>query len=236
VFKKLVLVAGLALAPLANASQLPEYPFIHVNGSARTYAIPDIGEIDFQVVAADADPAVARATVEARLVEIRALLEEQGLEADAADARDLRQDIRKGGDAAAPVYEIRCTVHLRISDLTKWGAIAGGLAAKPNLDGFYTEFGSTERDKIEADLTAKAILDARHRAEAMAASFGRKLGPVTGVTPAALKNLTGAMGLVQLDAFRRQNATNPQKPARGDLVNISPLEFGQSVDIIFRIK
>jgi uncharacterized protein YggE len=238
VFKKFVLVVALASLPFAaSGSQLPEYPFIHVSGSAFTYAIPDIGELDFEIVATDPDPGAARAVVEARIAEINALMEQQGLPGDGVEVLDLRQFIRKGDPSATtPVYEIKCGVHLTVRDLTKWRAIAGALLAKPNLDGFATSFGATGRDKIEMELTAEAIRDARRRAEAMAAGFGRKVGAVAGVTSGALKNLAGAMGLVQADAFNRANSTNPNRGERADIVNISTLKFMQPVDVIFRIK
>jgi uncharacterized protein YggE len=236
--QKILGASLLAFIPFTvSASQLPEYPFIHVSGSASTYAVPDIGELDFLIVAADSDPAVARATVEARLAEIRTLAEGQGLAQDDVEVRDVRQEIRKGDAAtASPAYEVKCTVHLTVRDLTKWAAIAGGLLAKPNLDGFATDFGATGRDKIEMELTAEAIKDARRRAEAMAAGFGRKLGPVTGVTAGALKNLTSAMGLVQADYFNRGNSSNPKRTERSEIANITNLKFAQPVDVIFRIK
>jgi uncharacterized protein YggE len=238
VLKQIVLVAGLALAPYVSASQLPEYPFIHVTGSAFTYAMPDNGELDFDIVATDADPAVARATVEARVAEIQALMEEQGFAADDVQVRDVRQNIRKDGDAAAQAqrYDIKCTVHLNVRNLVKWSAVTGGLLAKPNLDNFSTNFGTSERDKIETDLANEAIANARRRAEAMAAGFGRKLGPVTAVTPGTLKNLTGSMGLMPADFNGRSNSSSASRVARGDIVNIVNLKFSQTVDIIFRIK
>jgi uncharacterized protein YggE len=238
VLKQIVLVAGLALAPYACASQLPEYPFIHVTGNAFTYAMPDTGELDFDIVATDADPAAARTTVEARVAEIQALMEEQGFGADDVQVRDVRQNIRKDGDAAAPAprYDIKCTVHLNVRDLTKWSAVTGGLLAKPNLDNFSTNFGASERDKIETDLTNEAIANARRRAEGMAAGFGRKLGAVTAVTPGALKNLTGSMGLMPADFNARSNSSNANRVARGDIVNIVNMKFSQTVDVIFRIK
>jgi uncharacterized protein YggE len=229
----------LAIVPFTvSASQLPEYPFIHVTGNAFTYAIPDRGELDFDIVAADADPAVARATVEARVDEIQALMEEQGQATDAVQVRDVRQNIRKAGDAAAgaATYEVKCTVHLEVHDLTKWRAVTGGLLAKQNLDNFSTNFGASDRDKIEMDLTNEAIKDARKRAEAMAAGFGRKLGPVTGVTPGGLKNLTNAMGLMPASFPARSNTSSATRVERGDIVNIVNLKFAQSVDLIFRIK
>lgn len=236
--KQIVLVAGLALAPYASASQLPEYPFIHVTGSAFTYAMPDTGELDFDIVATDADPAVARAAVEARVAEIQALMEEQGFAADDVQVRDVRQNIRKSGDAAdqAQHYDIKCTVHLNVRDLTKWRAVTGGLLAKPNLDNFSTNFGASDRDKIETGLANEAVDNARKRATALAAGFGRKLGPVTAVTPGALKNLTGSMGLMPADFNGRSNSSNASRVPRGDIVNIVNMKFSQMVDVIFRIK
>jgi uncharacterized protein YggE len=103
--KKSILLGALLFASIAAfASQLPEYPFIHVTGSATQFVIPDLGELDFEVVANDPDPAQARATVEARVAEIQALVQEQGLPADDLMVRDTRQTIRKNeGTDAAPV-------------------------------------------------------------------------------------------------------------------------------------
>jgi uncharacterized protein YggE len=235
---KLLGATLLAIAPLTvSASNLPEYPFIHVTGSAYSYVVPDIGALDFEIFASDADPAAARAAVEARIAEIRALYQEQGLSTDDVEIRDVRQNIRKGDEGAvAPVYQLKCTAHLTVRELTKWSAIAGGLLAKPNLDNFSVSFEASARDKIEMDLTAEAIKDARRRAEGMAAGFGRKVGPVTAVTSGALKNLTGAMGLVPVDYLSRRNSSDAAHVARSEIVNIVNLKFSQPVDVIFRIK
>jgi uncharacterized protein len=237
--KKTLALLLIALIPcLAAASQLPEYAFIHVTGNASQYVIPDVGELDFEVVAFNADPAVARETVEARVAEIQALVQEQGLSGDDVMVRDTRQTIRKGeGTEANPVYQIRCAIHLNVSDLTKWQAIAGALLAKPNLDNFAIDFSPKDREQVEIALTNEAIRDARKRAEAMAAGFGRKLGPVTGVSSGMLKNLTNSMGLLPSD-FSRNNTrpSNGMRVDKADIVNIVPLRFSQTVDIIFRIK
>ncbi len=235
---KIALISAFALAPLAaSASQLPDYPFIHVSGSAAQYVVPDIGTLDFEVVASDADPAAARAVVETRVAEVRALAEGQGVPAADVEVRDVRQEIRKGDPApTAAVYDLRCVVHLNVRDLSKWAAIAGALAGKPNVDAFSTSFDTSEREKIETELAARAIRDARRRGEAIAAGFGRKLGPVTAVTAGALKNLGNAMGLVPDVFYTRGNQQKVQRVDPGELVNIIAFPLAQSVDVIFRIK
>jgi uncharacterized protein YggE len=236
--KKSILLAALLFAPIAAfASQLPEYPFIHVTGSATQYVIPDLGELDFEIVANDTDPAQARATVEARVAEIQALVQEQGLPADDVGVRDTRQTIRKNeGTDAAPVYQVRCAIHLNVRDLTKWRPIAEGLLGKANLDNFATDFSPAERAQVEMMLTNEAIKEARKHAEAIAGGFGRKLGAVTGVTTGSLKNLTNAMGLYPSDFVNRSRGGGGNRMDKADIVNIVPQRYSASVDIIFRIK
>lgn len=79
----------------AHAADLPAYPFVHVTGSAFQAALPDIGSLDFEVVAVDADPAAARAVLEARMGEIHALMQQHGLDPEDAQAREVRQSVRK---------------------------------------------------------------------------------------------------------------------------------------------
>jgi uncharacterized protein YggE len=236
--KKTILLGALLLAPLAAfASELPGYPFIHVTGNAAQYVIPDVGELDFEVVASDTDPAAARTVVETRVTEIQALLQEQGLAADDVTVRDTRQTIRKGeGTPSEPVYQIRTAVHVIVSNLTKWRSVADALLAKPNLDNFMVDFSPGDREAVETALTNEAIKDASKRAAAIAAGFGRKLGPVSGVSTGALKNLTNAMGLVTADLRTNSRSSSATRVEKADIVNIVPMRFSQSVDVIFRIK
>lgn len=231
--KKPILLLAFLFVPLAaSASQLPEYPFIHITGSAVQFVPAELGELDFEVVANDADPAKARATVEERLAQIQALVQEQGLPADDVMVRDVRQNIKEGSQ----VYTVRCSIHLNVRDLGKWQAIAGGLVGMENLDNFATDFAPADKQQVEMDLTNEAIKDARKHAEAMALGFGRKLGQVSGVTTGALKNLTNAMGLYPTDFLNRARGGNPKRVEKSDIVGITMLRFAVAVDVIFRIK
>lgn len=228
--KKPVLLLAFLLLPFAAvASQLPEYPFIHVTGSSTQYIQADLGELDFEIVATDTDPAKARATLEERLAQIQALVEDQSLPVEDVKVRDTRQNYK---DQA---YTIRCSIHLNVRDLSKWKALAGGLVGMENLDNFATDFSPADRQQVEMDLTNDAIKDARKHAESMAAGFGRKLGPVAGVTTGALKNLSNAMGLYPSDFVNRRGGA-PKRVEKEDIASITMLRYAVQVDVIFRIK
>ncbi|HZV64738.1 MAG TPA: SIMPL domain-containing protein [Telluria sp.] len=236
-FKKIALAGALVMSPLlAGASQLPDYPFIHASGASALYVLPDIGEIDFEVGAANPDPEAARVIVEQRVAAIRALMAEQGVPESDIETRDVRKEMRKGGDpAAAPSYDIKCSLHIKVRKLAAWRAIVQPLLDMPNLGGFSTTFGASEKDKIEMQLMTEAIADARRKAEAMAAALGRKLGPAAAVSSGALKNLGRSMGLVPPDFFGAGGGQRePIKPS--DFLNIDILKMAQPVDVIFRIK
>lgn len=233
---KLVLFAGLcALLPhVAQAGELPAYPFIHVNGTGLTYFMPDIGAIDFEVAAQAADPAAAVQVVAARVAEIRSLLAEVGGEGASVEVRDTRKEIKKGDGNGEPIYEIRCGVKIMVRDLTKWKAIVAPLLDKPNLDGFMAAFDSTERTRIESELMGNAINEARRKAEVIAVAFGRKAGAVSAVSSGELKNLSRSMNLSPSDFLARGRAR--EVIARDELLSTSAQKLSQAVDVIFRIK
>jgi uncharacterized protein YggE len=245
----LALTLGLALnAPAARAAQLPDYPFVHVTGSAFTAVLPDIASLDFEIVAVDADPAAGRAVLEARVAEVKALMQQLGLDPEDANVREVRQSLRQGEQsqggptAGAPLYELRCDVHINVRNITSWPALAGGLLGKPNLDGFATAFDTSTMESINDELVTQAILDARRRAEVIAAASGRRLGAVTAVTPDALKNLGTAMGLerdefrVERNSGRGGDKLQTQEADRAQLLTIPALKLRQPVDVIFRLE
>lgn len=235
--KKLALACVIAVGSgAAPASQLPDYPFIHVSATADVRLPADIGTMDFDIAATDADPAAARATVEARVAAIRTLVEQLKLPVDDIEIRDVRQDIAKPQPGAtATMYDLRCSVHLNVRDMSQWEALAKGVMGMANLDGFAVAFDTATREAAEAELMADSIRQARKRAEVIAAGMGRKLGPVAAVSPGPLKNLGNAMGLVAADFAARRDA-RAQKIDPASLAAIAPLKLSQSVDVIFRIK
>ncbi|XYJ12414.1 SIMPL domain-containing protein [Telluria sp. B2] len=233
--KQLAIVAALAALPLgAAASPLPAYPFVHVSADASVYRVPDIGTIDFEILAADADPELARATVETRIGEIRALLEQQGVPPDALETRDVRKELRKGVPVETPVYEVRSGVRVNMRDLSKWRAVVVPLLDMPNLNSFATTFDTTERDQVEAELMTDALRDARRRAELIAKGARRKLGAVTAVTPGGVKNVGYSIGLLRADFMERRGSA--ARVQAGEFLAIEALKLVQPVDVVFRLE
>jgi len=233
-FKTLALLV--ALSPFAaHAADLPNYPFVHAGGEGFLMVAPDMGEIDFDISAFDPDPAAAVATVQARAAEVHALLAEQGA---SAEVRDMRKEMRKPADAdaaAAPGYDLRSSVHVVVPDLSKWRPIMLALLAMANVDHLSTTFARSDRLKLEQELTAAAVKDARRRAEDMAAGFGKKLGAVTAVSSGQLRNLTGAVGLMPGDFYKSRAGVTPPPPDK-DFLAIDVLKWSLNVDMIFRIQ
>jgi uncharacterized protein YggE len=228
----------------AAAESLPAYPFVHVVGSAYQQVMPDIGALDFEAVAVDADPAAARAVLETRIGEVRALMQQLGLDPDDLVVREVRQSEPRDKQPATggPVYELRCDVHINVRKLDAWPALAGGLLGKPNLDGFASSFDLSTMGQVADQLLSQAVADARHLATVIAAADGRRLGALTAATPQELKNLTASMGL-ERGEFRmprspgnaRPQGTDPEQD-REQLLIVHPLKLRQPVDALFRIE
>jgi uncharacterized protein YggE len=227
----------------AAASTIPDYHFVHVTGNSFRVEMPDIAALDFQIVASDADPAAARGVIEARVGEIRALMQQLGIDQEDMQVREVRQGVRKerGADGAA-VYELSCDVKINVRNVANWPRLAGGVLGKPNVDSFASAFDLSTMDKVTDELVTEAIVDARRRAEVMAAAAGRRLGPATGVTTDALKKLGTKMGL-EREEFRMPRSTGrgtgnqrAEEIDRETFLAPQSLKLGMAADVVFRLE
>ncbi|CAH0173203.1 hypothetical protein SRABI118_01047 [Massilia sp. Bi118] len=239
----LMAAAALALPTgSALASTIPDYPFVHVNGSTFRMEMPDIASLDFQVVAAGADPVAARAEIDARMAEVRELLQKLSIDPEDMQVREVRQGVRKERAAdGTPVYELSCDVKINLRNVANWPALAGGLLGKPNLDSFAADFDLSTMDKVTDEMVGEAIADARHHAEVMATAAGRRLGPAMAMTPDALKKLGTNLGL-ERDEFRPERKASRrvanQSAAEIDrdvFMMVQVLKLRQSVDMVYRL-
>lgn len=232
---KFALAAVLCLVQGAvRAADLPAYPFVHVQGQGIAYAVPDVGEIEFEVSAIDADPRQARALVEERLAAVQALVTTHGVTQDNVTVRDVRRDMPKG-EAAAPAYHLKANVRIKVTTITSWKEVVLGLLSMPHLDDFSVAFDVSNRAQVESELMADAIRNARKKAVGMAAGLGRKLGPAGGVSMGELRNLSRAMGLASSD-FQTHRPASDVSSDRASLVTINVIRMGQSVDVLYQLK
>lgn len=239
-----IAAAALTLpAAPALASPIPEYPFAHVNGSSYRVEMPDIASIDFQIVAEGADPAVARATIDARMAEVRELMQKLSIDVEDMQVREVRQGVRKQRAAdGTPVYELSCDVKINLRNVANWPALADGLLGKPNLDSFAADFDLSTMDQVTDEMVAEAVKDARHHAEVMATASGRRLGPAMAVTKDAIRKLGTNLGL-ERDEFRaeRKQGRRPANQSAAEIdrevfIMVQMLKLRQSVDMVYRLE
>ncbi|MFC5548950.1 SIMPL domain-containing protein [Massilia aerilata] len=234
-------VLALPAAPAA-ASTIPDYPFVHVIGNSFRVEMPDIAALDFQIIAADADPAAARAVIEARVAEVRALMQELSVDPEDMVVSDVRQGVRKerAPDGAA-LYELSAAVKINVRNVANWPRLAGGVLGKPNVDSFAADFDLSTMDKVNDELVTEAVMDARRRAEVMAAASGRRLGPAMAMTTDALKKLGTRLGLEREEfkaprGGRRTGNQRADEIDRDTFLAVQALKLGQSVDVVYRLE
>ena len=216
-----------ALAP-AQAADLPNYPFIHVNAAANLHVMPDTGEIDFEIVSLDPDLEAAWKLVSERLAASRALLAQHGVAVEDISVQDLLRRPLKQGDTVQAI-ETRAAVHATVRNLEGWTALIQALMTTPNVESLAVAFSRSDADRIEAELVSQALGAARLKAQNIARGIGARLGPANGVALAPLKNLSNAMGLAT-DGPRYSPVSTP-----GDPLLVTVLKLVQGVDVIYRI-
>lgn len=216
-----------ALAP-AQAADLPNYPFIHVNAAANLHVMPDTGEIDFEIVSLDPDLEAAWKLVSERLEASRALLAQHGVAVEDISVQDLLRRPLKQGDTVQAI-ETRAAVHATVRNLEGWTALIQALMTMPNVESLAVAFSRSDADKIEAELVSQALGAARLKAQNIARGIGARLGPANGVALAPLKNLSNAMGLAT-DGPRYSPVSTP-----GDPLLVTVQKLVQGVDVIYRI-
>ncbi|MCA1247839.1 SIMPL domain-containing protein [Massilia sp. MS-15] len=233
-FAAALLLAAAALPGLA--ADLPKHPFIHVSASADQYLMPDVGEIDIDLVSLEPDAELALKFISERLEASRALFAQHGVAPEDVFVQDVVRRPRKPDalpEGQALPMETRVSLHLTVRDLGQWTPLLRGLLVMKDVESLAIAFNRSDRDKVESDLLAQALAKARLKAQDIARGVGAKLGPATGVSLAPLKNLTQAMGLAN-DANARIPAGRRNKP-HGEMALVQSMRLAQSVDVIYRI-
>ncbi len=178
--RSFILILILSLCFSARGAEMPDFPFVHVDGEAEIKVKPDRAKLTFELVAFDKDPNVAAATLSTRAKEILALAPKHGIPPEDISSSDYRKSTRRGKnenyeDLEIQGYEIAQTFTVQINQITKYAPFADQLAILKNVTNIASEFDVSNRKEVTAQLTKAAADDAKQKAESLAAGLGVKI-------------------------------------------------------------
>lgn len=249
---KILMALGLLgfLHSSCGASTLPDYPFIHTTGFAYTSVRPDVGEIDFDLVAVDTDVERAYGLMREQLAAFRTLMSEQGISENDFVVRQLKRRLIKSDTSlvekpeerqevasadTSSRYEFSCAIWIKVRDLSKWESVLDPILKQARADKIDVTFDATERSQIELDLAGAAIDDAKRKATRLAAVADNRIVRVTAISEGRIKNLTASIGLVN------EASSNVERDARHqvrgeEFLLIPDLKLQAAIDMIFAIR
>lgn len=228
--------SGLAAAPIL-AADLPTHPFIHVNGSAEFYVMPDLGEIDIDIASLEPNPDAAWKEVNDGLEAVRALMVQHGVAPDDVLVQDIVRRPRKIEvlpEGQPLPMDTRVAIHMTVRDLAQWTPLLRSLLVMKNIESLAVTFNRSDRNEIEDDLLDEALGKAKLKAQKIAKGVGARLGAATGVSVQPLKNLSNAMGMAS-DPFARNVGERRASPKGSEMALVQAMRLGQQVDVIYRI-
>lgn len=163
----------------ASAAE-PALRTITVQGEGEVFAEPDLLLTSFYVVAQGKDVKALKANVDAKVAQVKALLEQLGV--DGKDYRIMQFHVNPQYDWQAGRkflgYEVRRDIEIRLKQIDQFGKLLdGAVAAGVNHTG-HVELANGNRAELETDAASLAVRAARKRAQTLAEAGGARLGRV----------------------------------------------------------
>lgn len=239
----LALCAALCATANAQASLLPDYPFVSTGGKAQTWMPPDIGELQFDVGAQQPSAGQAAAALQAQCASIASLLASHGIgEADVEGYELSKKAVEltnPGADGVTQAWSLGRHYRVQVRDLSQWPVLLTEVMALDHLDGVSVQFDRSDRERVNAQLLAEAAKDARSNGALLAESFGRKLGPAVAIARGPMEKV-GTPFIAQPEAapvtVPRSSGTQLTAANAMDYTVPVSIPFAQSVTALFRLK
>ena len=233
-------VLALTLSSAAQASPLPDFPFINVTGVAKLDVAPDKARIQFVLrhTAAKADAATEAVYKQGR--DLMQFLAAQGVtEADIDAAQINKEALYKDyNDRTITGYEASQPITVTLNQLSNYIAVMDYLFKQPQIFSIQGSFDSNQREQHELKLSEQAGADARRRATHLAAAQGVKISSVFAISETSgWGNLAGDFGFgggaVSFGALRK---SAEMADSSSNLIVPKHIRLEKSVNVLYKIK
>ena len=182
----LVLAACQTQPQSITVSENPDLRTISTEGVGSVALSPDKASISIGVSTEDADAAKALDENSRKVEAVLAALKEFNIEDDDIQTSNFsiypQQNWDKDGKVTDVTYQVQNTLRVTVRNLEDLGAVLNAVVTSGANNIYGIEFGVA--DKVEASKQAmeNAVMDARERAEVLAAAAGVEVGDVHNIT------------------------------------------------------
>ena len=184
---KLIFLALICFPVCLFANEgLPSQPYIFSEGKAEIEKAPDFVTLSFRVVARNADRAKANQEVQAKASRVFSLLNEANIAQKDVIAEDLssepdyQQDEKLRNKLIG--YIVTRPVEVKVRDIPSFPKLVDNLIVLGGIEFAHIEPGLSTANEIEEDLSQKALVDARERAEKSVKALGLKIDSIFAVS------------------------------------------------------
>lgn len=224
----------------ATAEDLPTFPFVFVTGEASTQLPPETAHISFSIKVFDRTPSNAISIITQRSKDVLTMLSDQKTKSEDITAYEIEKDeVRDRKDNQPPEilgYDLRRQIAVKLRDLTTFDPIVKRLLATDNVVDIRVSFDRTDREKLQAELLAKAGNNARDQAGKLAKSFGTGVESVFAISQRGFAHLGKEFGLSTEDVYYRFLPTFALPDQDKMLFVPATIKFNAEVNAIFRLK
>jgi uncharacterized protein len=224
------------LMSTAHASPLPDYPFVFASGVAEERLAPDECVVSYAISVRDKDSDKAMQVVEKRSAETLALLVKHEVKRTDITASEVdKERVRDRGEQDRLEflgYETTRRFRFTLLDLEKYASLVDALLKAADVTDVRTEFDRTDRKEIDSRLTTQAVLDARAKADLMAAAAGQRIVRLRAISQRGFENLGIDFGVGNRDTMGRVSGFSLSE----SLFVPSTIEFQNTVSVIYEVE
>ncbi len=184
---------------IANAIQLPDFPFIYSQGYAAKEIPPNTVELNFYVKIFDENPETAFKLLQKQNIDLVKLFKDLDIPDENIESYDIQKTtVRENKDyqeLKVLGYDISQGYTLRLKDINKYTALMNKIVSYRNIVNFNSKFDVAERQDVEASLLIEAYADAKNRAKNIANSVGAQLDAVFAISEKGFGSIEGDFGI-----------------------------------------
>jgi uncharacterized protein YggE len=231
--------AAIAVPFPAKANDLPSFPFLLVQGEAKTEVRPDKATLSVYVSAFDPQSEIAVETVQKQLVRLLGTLKKYSIPDEAITSFNLVKEVERDRKDRVEMeivgYHVSRRLKVDLLDISQFAELIADIARLDNVSSLNAEFDVTNRDAIEVRLMNEAGADARRSAENLVQGMSRQVGSVYAISESSFRSSIARFAIAEGESYTLAMARNDMAYSE-TIFEPTTIELRQSVHVLFQLE